>query len=104
MMVQSSLLDQLNAESEADKAFKAFDAKNPKVYQMMVKMVRQLHDRGHKRIGIAMIYEVMRWRTMLETTDPEYKLNNNYKSRYARKLVAEYPEFDGMFAMRELKS
>lgn len=92
------------SETDRDREFREFDAANPKVYSHLVDMTRQMYDRGHKKIGMSMLYEVLRWRTMLATTDPQYKLNNNYQSRYARKIMAEFPEFDGIFETRELKS
>jgi hypothetical protein len=53
-----------------------------------------------------MLFEVMRWNWFMTTTDPDsdFKLNNNYRSRYARKLMDEYPELDGIFEVRELKA
>lgn len=92
------------SETERDAEFRKFDTENPKVYSALVDMTRQMYDRGHKKIGMSMLYEVLRWRTMIKTTDPDFKLNNNYQSRYARKIMAEFPEFDGMFETRELKS
>lgn len=92
------------SETDRDREFREFDDANPKVYTALVDMTRQMHDRGHKKIGMSMLYEVLRWRTMIKTTDPDFKLNNNYQSRYARKIMAEFPEFDGMFETRELKS
>ena len=34
----------------------------------------------------------------------EFKVNNNFSSRYARLLVNDDPSFDGFFAMRELRN
>jgi hypothetical protein len=48
--------------------------------------------------------EVVRFHRALETTDPDFKLNNNYSSRYARILMDEEPELAGFFQTRELKS
>jgi hypothetical protein len=37
--------------------------------------------------------------------DAGYRVNNNYSSRLARKLMEEYPEeFGGFFETRELKA
>jgi hypothetical protein len=40
---------------------------------------------------------------MVETTDAEWKLNNNWTPYYARKLMANEPELKGFFEIRPLK-
>ncbi len=34
----------------------------------------------------------------------DFKINDHYLSRYARKLMEEHPELDGLFELRELKA
>jgi hypothetical protein len=103
-MEANSQLPLLYVDSVADKKFQKFDEDNPKVLEELVKMTRELVAQGHNKVGMQMLFEVIRWRTMMRTTDEDYKINNNYASRYARKLMDEYPEFRGMFNLRELKS
>lgn len=100
-MDQASLF---SVESELDKRFREFDDKNPKVYIKLLKMTKDLKDRGHSRIGIGMLFEVIRWQTMLQTVGDPYRLNNSYRSRYVRKIAHEHPEFANMFETRELRS
>lgn len=91
-------------ETEADKRFREFDEKNPHVYRQLVKMTRDLKAQGHKKIGMQMLFEVIRWRSMMKTTDADFKMNNNYAGRYARKVMSENSDLDGMFELRTLKS
>lgn len=35
---------------------------------------------------------------------PDFKIDNRFTSRYARKLIAEYPEFADFFELRKLKT
>lgn len=91
-------------ETEADKRFREFDEKNPHVYRQLVKMTRDLKAQGHKKIGMQMLFEVIRWRSMMKTTDGDFKMNNNYAGRYARKVMSENSDLDGMFELRTLKS
>ena len=86
--------------------FEAFHEKNPHVYANLVKLARQLHEKGHDVIGIGMLFEVLRWNFMLKTDDPNsvFKLNNNYRSRYARLIMDTEKDLDGIFAGREVKS
>lgn len=84
--------------------FEAFHDANPWVYDRLVKMARQLHDLGRARIGIGMLFEVLRWQWQLQTHDPtsDFKLNNNYRSRYARRIMANEPDLVGIFETRSL--
>jgi hypothetical protein len=63
-----------------------------------------LKRKGWNHYGIKAIVEVVRFHRALETTDPDFKLNNNYSSRYARILMDQEPELAGFFQTRELKS
>lgn len=91
-------------DSVMEQRFKEFHAKNPQVYVSLVRLARQLKDRGHRKIGIKMLFEVVRWQTMLRTEGDPFKLNNNYHSRYARKIMDQEPDLEGFFELRELKS
>jgi hypothetical protein len=86
--------------------FEAFHAANPWVYEALVKLALDFVARGHRRIGIGMLVEVVRWQYGRQTSDPTsgFKVNNNYRSRYARMIEARVPELAGMFETRELQS
>jgi hypothetical protein len=101
--MQGSLFDQ-EKETAAEQRFREFDEKNPAVYKNIIRLTRDLLARGHKRVGMQMIFEVIRWQSMLRTEGDQFKMNNNYASRYARKAMEEFPEFDGVFEIRKLQS
>lgn len=84
-------------------AFQAFNEANPHIYDALVNLARDLRIRGHWRIGIGMLFEVLRWQTAMVTTDTAFKLNNNYRSHYARAIMADHPDLDGIFELRELR-
>lgn len=85
--------------------FEAFDAANPRVYEAIVRLAFQLKNAGRQRLSMETIFGKIRWDMSLETTDSSgFKLNDHYSSRYTRKLIADYPEFDGFFEVRKLKS
>ena len=87
--------------------FERFDAANPHVYRALVRLARQLVERGHKRLGIKMLFEVLRWRSMLQTTDTDrrgFKLSNDFTSHYARQIMDREPDLDGVFATRPLRA
>ena len=87
-----------------DAKFQEFHAENPQVYTALRDRALQLKRKGWNHYGIKAIVEVVRFHRALETTDPDFKLNNNYSSRYARILMDEEPELAGFFQTRELKS
>jgi len=58
---------------------------------------------GRRRIGAKMIAERIRWETMLRKSG-EYKFNNNLTAEYARRFMAKYPQFDGIFETRERRA
>jgi hypothetical protein len=72
------------------------------VYDRLVKLARDLVARGHRKLGIGMLYEVVRWMQYMETTDTEYKLNNNHRSRYAREIMLREADLADVFDVREL--
>ncbi len=93
----------LAEESRLDRAFAEFHAQNPAVYARLVELAHAARRRGHQRIGIKMLFEVLRWERYLETVDVSgFRLNNNWTSRYARLVMANEPTLAGMFETREL--
>lgn len=92
--------------SPAGRKFMAFHEANPAVYRELVKLARELRKRGHKRGGIKMLWEVVRWRRMLETTNEHsgFKLCNNYHSRYARLIMDQEEDLVDFFDTKELKT
>lgn len=86
--------------------FEIFHEKNPHVYVRLVELARALRARGRLRIGIKNLFEVIRWEYYMSTSDPNsnYKLNNNYHSRYARLIMDQESDLAGAFELRSLQS
>lgn len=88
-------------------AWSAFHAEHPEVYAKLRELALDLVDRGHRRhLGIAMLWEVMRYYTILgaEPGDDVYRLNNNHKALYARLLMANEPALVDVFETRRRAS
>lgn len=99
-MRQPTLFDQT-----IDRHFAEFHRENPRVYDVLVRLARSAHDRGKQRIGIGLLWERMRWELWIETAGAEdYKLNNNFRSRYARLIMDREPDLSDMFETRRLRS
>ncbi len=83
-------------------SFMAFHQKNPRVYRELVQLARRLKAKGVAQMGIGMLYEVLRYRTALRTAGDPFKLNNSYRSYYARLIMLDEPDLAGCFELREL--
>lgn len=81
-----------------------FHCKHPDVLHALARLTRELTDRGHRHLGIAMLWETLRYKTMLGAAPGEepFKLNNDYRAYYARLLMERLPELDGIFTVRRL--
>lgn len=62
--------------------------------------------KGYDRWGAKSLWEVLRWELAVNTNAkvPGPRLNNNFVSRFARKLMEEEPEdFADFFETRQLR-
>ena len=84
--------------------FEEYHRARPEIMVHLLRLVAEVRGRGFKHYGMKSFWERMRWHFQIEQGDAEFKLNNSYTSRYARKLVEENPELEGFFEMRELQS
>lgn len=84
--------------------FLEFHKAHPEVYAAVVRFARDARERGRRRFGIKMIWERARWYLTIEHHSDDYKLNNNYHSRYARLVMTQEPDLADFFATRELRT
>lgn len=105
-MTAAAACDQLTlplTESELDAAFREYDARNPHVYAAFRERARMLLSAGRRHYGAKGIMEAVRFHLAV-SGDDGFKINNNFTSRYARKLAEEDDRFAGFFEFRELRS
>lgn len=82
--------------------FVNFHADNPDVYAELVALARTWRTRGYAKLGIATVFEVLRWNRYMDGKDKHgFKLNNNYRALYARLIMEQEPDLAGMFELRE---
>ena len=75
------------AQQTIQEKFEQFHEDNPRVYKLLVLFTLAARRAGWERYGISSIFERVRWHLSIETHDKDgFKLNNNYRSRYARML------------------
>ncbi len=96
--------DALPRSATIQERFLDFHRRNPWVYDSLVKLAADMVVRGRKKLGISMLWEVLRWSYYRQTADPtsDFKLNNYYRSRYVRLMIADNPEWQHYFELREL--
>ena len=80
--------------------FLQFHISNPHVYAKLRELALFAKSGGAKRIGIALLFERLRWFSMFETTGDIFKLNNDYRALYARMLMKNVSALDGFFELR----
>lgn len=85
-----------------EERFWEFHRLNPSVYHALVRLARQVKAAGRTHFGIGALFERLRFEAALQTWGDEYRLNNNYRSRYARLIMAQEPDLEGFFETREL--
>ena len=86
--------------TDLTKAFWEFHNANPHVLERLKNLACELQDRGRQRIGIGMLFEVLRWEHYMSTTGECFKLNNNYRAFYSRLLESRVPRLQGTFTKR----
>lgn len=82
--------------------FTRFHQANPHVYELLVSLAWTERNNGAKRLSIAKLWENIR--KQIETTGRDFKLNNNFRSRYVRLIEDNEPGLRGLFRKRGLTS
>ena len=92
-------------DESISRRFREFHERNPRVYRLLVQLARDAKQAGRIRIGIKMLWEVVRWNLSKDLPyDETFKLPNDFHSRYARLIMAQEQDLDGIFEIRELRA
>jgi hypothetical protein len=83
--------------------FKTYDKENPQIWNKFKKYSFEAKEKGFSNYSANGIFEIIRWNTDLQQRD-KYKVNNNYRPDYARKMMKNFPEFKSFFRTRTLKA
>lgn len=80
---------------------------NPHVFELFRQFALQARAAGRKRYSADAIAHRLRWHINVEmqpVEGEEWRINDHFTSRLARRLVQVDPSFDGFFTLRDLKS
>lgn len=93
-------------ERTIQQRFEVYHLENPQVYAELCLLARRAAKKGQGRIGIGMLWEVLRWERFMNASDPSstFALNNVYRSRYARLIMTREPDLKDIFETRKLTS
>jgi hypothetical protein len=81
--------------------FALFHWHNPHVADALERLADQWLNR-HRKVGIGALVERLRWESGITTSGEAYRINNSYRSRYARLLLDRRPEWVGRIETRAL--
>lgn len=85
--------------------FREYDANNPHIWNEFEKRTLKALKKGFKKLGAKLIVETIRWDEMIERPENErFKICNNHHAYYARKFLLTYPEYQGIFELRSIRS
>lgn len=87
-----------------EKQFQKFHKDNPHILKLILKFIRKVRRTGRETYSINAIFERIRWHVEIETNGDDFKMNNNYRSRYVRLIERKYPRYRGFFKTRKLSS
>lgn len=71
--------------------------------QTFVTLCLEMKRRGLRQWSSKAAFEAMRFMATLQSVGDDYKLPNDYTSRFSRKAMKEVPELDGFFEVRRLQ-
>jgi len=95
----------VNPETRNDHAFATFHAECPEFYWEVERRALALHAAGAARIGMAMIFEAIRYdATVGRLEGAAFKANNTYRAYYSRLLVHDHPELAALIETRHQRA
>ena len=85
--------------------FEKFHEANPHIYARLVEAARRLKAAGKTKIGIGhLVEDCIRWAEERTNTGETWKISNDYRSRYARLIMRQEPDLNGIFEIRQLEA
>jgi len=82
--------------------FEVYHAEHPEVFAQFRLKALNIKHYGFKKYSHVTIIEAIRWDVDIGGGKP-FKINNDFKSLYARLMIDKYPEFEGFFELRTMK-
>lgn len=90
-------------EATIDERCDAFIKANPKVWRYFINLCLEVKRAGARQWSSKAAFEVMRYMATLQSVGEDFKLPNDYTSRFSRRAMDEVPELRGFFETRSLR-
>ena len=84
--------------------FNIYHAENPHIYQAFERFTFQVIGTGRKYFSARAIYERIRWKSMIEDDDEQFKLRDHPMPFYARLFEKKNPLYKGFFSKRKCEA
>ena len=81
------------------KNFEKHHEANPQVYRAFVHYAKEAA-KVRPYYSAKAIFHRVRWHSLIEEKQSEFKIDDGWISHYARKFMEDYPEHDGFFKLR----
>lgn len=104
MTLPADILPFPEDESSIDARFVQWLKDCPSVWPLYVRTCEQVRAAGFLHYSSDAVGHRLRWFFNIEQRDGDFKINNDFTSRLARKLLAERPDFAGFFELRRLRA
>jgi len=79
-----------------------FHKANPHILTTLTEMAYKASRAGQRNIGIAMLIEVLRWKTNVETVQTDgFKIADPLAAVYARVIMRDNPDLQGIFKLKQ---
>jgi hypothetical protein len=92
------------ADATIQERFEMFHAENPWVLRAYEKLAADWVAKGNRRLGIGMLTEIIRWQYGRQTTGVQFKIDNDFRSRYVRVIMERNPGWSTLFETRKLRA
>jgi hypothetical protein len=84
--------------------FEWYLSEHPEVYDLLVKLARDVKARGKTQYSMKAIFERARWHYHIEKGEDGFVLNNDFTAHFARLIEEREPDLCGFFEKRRLRS
>lgn len=101
--IPATVRPDVRQEATIDERCDAFIRANPKVWRFFIKLCLEVKRKGARKWSSKAAFEVMRYLATVQSVGENFKLPNDYHSRFSRRAMKEVPELDGFFEVRSLR-
>jgi hypothetical protein len=81
--------------------FEDWNSQNPHVYELFKRFTFEAIAAGKRKSSAWLIVNRIRWETSIVTKGDDFKISNDFIALFSRKFMAEYPEHNGFFVIKQ---